>query len=313
MSSGGSNYSTGTTGGGNQVSVDTPASNPSSYTNAPAPAPGGKGGFPSAQSPYAQQQPQVYMPPQQPSYYQQAFPQQTAYTQSSFYAPPQQYYGYSRQLGLNPERNYRNPYSRQYSPQTPIEAPPPPNEMNNAPGGFGPGQGITAKPTFGSWGSRRLNPDDFKPLVQPGPYAGSNPYTDDMRPTYAGPTNEVGQFGGPGPTDPREQMNYALGRFDSNAPKPMPVSNGPILSYPGGSRNWNQQFEGRPSYYNGSGPAIEPAPVAATQGVRPEPNYSGGLGSLMGGMSGPMQVPAASQDVINRKLQALNQGFGPPV
>ena len=228
MSSGGSNYSTGTTGGGNQVSVDTPASNPASYTNAPAPAPGGKGGFPSAQSPYAQQQPQVYMPPQQPSYYQQAFPQQTAYTQSSFYAPPQQY-GYTRQLGLNPERNYRNPYSQQYSPQTPIGAPRPMDEMEYAPGGFGPGQLMSD-----SWSRRRMNPDDFQPLVQP---------------TYAGPTNEKPQYGGPGPTPPMEQRAYG----------------GPVE---------------RTSY-----------PVAATQGVVPEPNYSGGLGSLMSGMSGRQSEP----------------------
>ena len=116
MSSGGSNYSTGATGGGNQVKVDAPASNPASYTNAPAPAPGGKGGFPSAQSPYAQQQPQVYMPPQQPTMYQQAF--------------PQQYGGYN---------NFGNAYARRmpmYSPQTPIEASPPPSEMDYAPGGY---------------------------------------------------------------------------------------------------------------------------------------------------------------------------------
>lgn len=176
MSSGGSNYSTGTTGGGNQVSVDTPASNPSSYTNAPAP--GGKGGFPSAQSPYAQQQPQVYMPPQQPSYYQQAFPQQ--------YSP------YS----------FRNAYARPYSPQTPIGAPRPMDEMEYAPGGFGPGQLMSD-----SWSRRRMNPDDFQPIG------------------YARPTNQVPQYGGPGPT-----------------------------------------------------------PVAATQGVVPEPNYSGGLGSLLRGV-----------------------------
>ena len=235
MSSGGSNYSTGTTGGGNQVSVDTPASNPNSFTKTSAP--GGKGGFPSAQSPYAQQQPQMYMPPQQPSMYQQAF--------------PQQYSGYN---------NYRNAYARPYSPQTPIGAPRPMDEMEYAPGGLGPGQLMSD-----SWGRR---PGDFQPVE------------------YARPTNQMPQYGGPGPTPPREQMNYALGRFDSNVPKPMPVSNGPILSYPGGSRNWNQQFEGRPSYYNGSGPAIEPAPVAAVQGVISEPNYSGGLGSLMGGVSG---------------------------
>lgn len=174
MSSGGSNYSTGATGGGNQISVDAPASNPASYTNASAPAPGGKGGFPSAQSPYAQQQPQMYMPPQQPSMYQQAF--------------PQQYGGYN---------NFGNAYARRmpmYSPQTPIEASPPPSEMNYAPGGYDlPPQELRSD----SW---RRKPRDYQ-------------------------ISEIPYRGGPGLT-----------------------------------------------------------PVEATRGVISEPNYSGGLGSLMRGI-----------------------------
>jgi hypothetical protein len=117
MSSGGSNYSTGMTGGGNQVRIDSPASQQNGYGSAPAP--GGKGGFPSAQNPY-QQQPSVYMPPSQPSFYQQAF------TQPRMEAPPQQY-------GLGSFRR-GNAYARPYrSPSSPIEARPPPDEMRLVP------------------------------------------------------------------------------------------------------------------------------------------------------------------------------------
>lgn len=256
MSSGGSNYSTGTTGNGPMTArIESPISKgpnaPQGGMSVPvdsfsSPAPGGKGGFPSAQSPYAQQQPQIYMPPQQPTMYQQAFPQQ--------YSP------YS----------YRNAYARPYSYSSPIQARPPIDEMNYAPGGL-------------EQAPQQLMSDSWR--RRPGL-------------EYAGPTNEVGQFGGPGPTDPSKQMNYALGRFDSNAPKPMPESNGPILSYPGGSRNWNQQFEGRRSDYQISeipyqgGPRL--TPVAAAQGVRPEPNYSGGLGSLLSGTTRQNLNPNAS-------------------
>jgi hypothetical protein len=36
-----------------------------------------------------------------------------------------------------------------------------------------------------------------------------------------------------------------------------------------------------------------PEPVEATRAVMPEPNYSGGLGSLMGGMSGSVPYPSS--------------------
>lgn len=253
---------------------------PTTSQTAPAPS-GGKGGYnnsPMTMEDFAQQRPQVYMPPAQPTFYDQAF-------NSSYYNP-----GFQRprmDYGLG---SMGNAYVRRmpmYSPPSPIEARPPMDEMNYAPGGYDlPPQQLISRRTSGgrnySWGSRRLNPDDFQPLVQP-TYAGSNPYTDDMRSTYAGPISQTGPVtGGPGAPPPREQMSYAGG------------------TTPG-------------SFFDRVSRGLEPPPVAATQGVRPEPNYSGGLGSLMGGMSGPMQVPAASQDVINRKLQALNQGFGPPV
>lgn len=230
MSSGGSNYSTGTTGGGNQVSVDTPASNPNSFTKTSAP--GGKGGFPSAQSPYAQQQPQMYMPPQQPSMYQQAFPQQ--------YSP------YS----------YRNAYARPYSPPSPIEARPPMDEMRYAPGGFGPGQLMSD-----SWGRR---PGDFQPVE------------------YARPTNQMPQYGGPGPTPPMDQRAYAGGTI------------------PG-------------SFFDRVSRGLEPPPVAAVQGVISEPNYSGGLGSLMGGVSrqGPEPLIGGFDPRNNLSPNASGSGAQP--
>ena len=153
MSSGGgapaptSNYSTGTTGGSQETS---------------APAPGGKGGFPSAQNPYAQQQPQVYMPPQQPSFYQQAFPQQQAYTQSSFYAPQQQQ-GFMNPYSQNAYAQ-RRPYRSQSSP---FDAPKPPGEMQYS------GQYAPQAPA-----GLQNNPDYVPP--------------------YAGPTSQMPQYGGPG-------------------------------------------------------------------------------------------------------------------
>ena len=207
MSSGGSNYSTGTTGGGPMTArIESPISKgpnaPQGGMSVPvdsfsSPAPGGKGGFPSAQSPYAQQQPQMYMPPQQPSMYQQAFPQQ--------YSP------YS----------YRNAYARPYSPPSPIEARPPMDEMRYAPGGLeqAPGQLMSD-----SWGRR------------PGR-------------EYAVPTNQMSQ------------------------------------TMPGA------------------------APVAATQGVLAEPNYSGGLGSLMGGVSRQGSDPLPQFDP---RINLSPNAFGDP-
>lgn len=186
MSSGGgapaptSNYSTGTTGGGNQVSVDSPASS----------APGGKGGFPSAQSPYAQQQPQVYMPPQQPSFYQQAFPQQQAYTQSSFYAPQQQQ-GFMSPYSQNAYAQ-RRPYRSQSSP---FNAPKPPGEMQYS-GQYAPQApaGLQNNPDYVAPG--QMISDSWR--RQPSDYQFAE---------YAGPTNRTPQYGGPGLGPPRlEQL-----------------------------------------------------------------------------------------------------------
>jgi len=182
MSSGGSNYSTGMTGGGNQVRIDSPASQQNGYGSAPAP--GGKGGFPSAQNPY-QQQASVYMPPSQPSFYQQAF------TQPRMEPPPRQY-------GL---------------------------------GGMGGGNAY-ARPA--------VMPDRRYPV-------GPTPTMPGLMPdTY--------------PTRRAAPVDYSDMRIDSFGP-----------------------------------------PVEATRGVVPEPNYSGGLGSLMGGMN----------DSVSYSLKPPPSGFGP--
>lgn len=195
MSSGGgapaptSNYSTGTTGGSSQVSVDSPASS----------APGGKGGFPSAQSPYAQQ-PQVYMPPQQPSYYQQAFPQQQAYTQSSFYVPQQQ--GFMSPYSQNFHAQ-RRPYRSQSSP---INAPKPPGEMQYS-GEYAPQApaGLQNNPDYvpsGALREVRAGPDGFMPGQMMSDSWGRRPGRE-----YAVPTNQTPQYGGPGLGPPRlEQL-----------------------------------------------------------------------------------------------------------
>ena len=108
--------------------------------NAPE-APGGKGGFPAAQNPYGQQQSQVYMPPSQPTFYDQAFSRQ--YYQPQYaqpqYAQPQYALGGLRAGPSN------NAYVRPYSPPSPfnvqqtnpMEAPPPPGERQYA-GNYSP-------------------------------------------------------------------------------------------------------------------------------------------------------------------------------
>lgn len=201
MSSGGSNYSTGATGGGNQVRIDSPASQggygiaPPANNNA---APGGKGGFPSVQNPY-QQQPQMYMPPQQPSFYQQAF------TQPRMQAPQMQYglgglrQGFnnarpelrSRQLGLNNEVARPSPYQTQY----PVGPTPPQTggALQDAFGGyFQPGKGSVASPQFSE-------PDPNTTLV----YPGGSPERLELRPDLAGqsPPREVPEF------DPNTRMS----------------------------------------------------------------------------------------------------------
>jgi hypothetical protein len=205
MSSGGSNYSTGMTGGGNQVRIDSPASQQNGYGSAPAP--GGKGGFPSAQNPY-EQQPSIYMPPSQPSFYQQAFTQ------------PRMEYGLGGMRG-------GNAYARPYSPGSPIERAPPVDEM------------------------RYVSGPDFAPAVMPD------------TPPMARPAV-------------MPDRRYPVG--------PMPdmrMSN--------------------------------PEPVEATRGVVPEPNYSGGLGSLMGGMNDyAKQAQQSALATARQHDQAMRQAGAQP-
>jgi hypothetical protein len=67
-----------------------------------------------------------------------------------------------------------------------------------------------------------------------------------------------------------DEMRYAPGGLEQAPPQLI-------------SDSWSRR---RP-FTGGFGNNVpEPMPVAATQGVLAEPNYSGGLGSLMGGMSG---------------------------
>jgi hypothetical protein len=137
MSSGGSNfYSTGATGDQpttatiNSPIAKGPNAQPGGSYNSQAPAPsGGKGGYnsPMTMQDFAEQQPQVYMPPAQPSFYDQAFT--NSYYNPSFSRPRMDY-------GLG---GLGNAYARrsQYSPpspfnglrMSPIEAQPPMDEM----------------------------------------------------------------------------------------------------------------------------------------------------------------------------------------
>lgn len=79
-------------------------------------APGGKGGFPSVQSPYSQQ-PQVYMPPAQPTFYDQAL--NSPYSQSQFYRPQQQFYQPAPQYYQQQPQYYQPQY---YQPQPQINS-----------------------------------------------------------------------------------------------------------------------------------------------------------------------------------------------
>jgi hypothetical protein len=225
MSSGGSNYSTGMTGGGNQVRIDSPASQQNGYGSAPAP--GGKGGFPSAQSPY-QQQPSVYMPPSQPSFYQQAFTQ------------PRMEYGLGGMRG-------GNAYARPYSPGSPIERAPPVDEMRYVSG-----------------------PTPIQQRVMPDTPPMARPAVMPRREYPVGPMPDM-RIGDMGMSD----MQFRTpSEYPTRAP-PVNYSDMRIDSF---------------------GP-----PVEATRAVMPEPNYSGGLGSLMGGMSGSVPYPSSPSP----------SGFGP--
>lgn len=97
-------------------------STPTTSQTVPAPS-GGKGGYnssPMKMEDFAQQQPQVYMPPAQPTFYDQAFT--NSYYNPGFQRPRMDY-------GLG---GMGNAYARRAqfrSPSSPINAPKPPGEM----------------------------------------------------------------------------------------------------------------------------------------------------------------------------------------
>ena len=151
----------------------------SQTTSAPS---GGKGGYnsPTTMEDFAQQTPQVYMPPAQPTFYDQAFT--NSYYNPGFQRPRMDY-------GLG---GMGNAYARRmpmYSPSSPVEAQPPRGEMqysgqyapqapaglqNNpdyvppsalrevraGPDGFMPGQMMSD-----SWSRRRLNFAPTEPVA----------------------------------------------------------------------------------------------------------------------------------------------------
>jgi len=230
MSSGGtSNYSSGATGGGTGV---TPEPSAPYAQSAPAPS-GGKGGY--NPNPYSQQQPQqpqVYMPPSQPTFYDQAFMQ-----------PQVRSYGLG---GMGGGNAYARPF-RSYG--SPIERAPPVDEMRYV---SGPDLAPAVMPD---------TPPMARPAVMPATY-----------PTRRNPFADGGQM-----SDMRRE--YPVGATPSMPglmPDEYPTRRRPEIPYQG-------------------------PPIEATRGVTPEPNYSGGLGSLFGGTSGSVPYPSSPSP----------SGFGP--
>jgi hypothetical protein len=132
------------------------------------------------------------MPPQQPSFYQQAFPQQQAYTQSSFYAPQQQQ-GFMNPYSQNAYAQ-RRPYRSQSSP---FDAPKPPGEMQYS-GQYAPQApaGLQNNPDYvppSALREVRAGPDGFMPGQMMSDSWGRRPGRE-----YAGPTSQMPQYGGPG-------------------------------------------------------------------------------------------------------------------
>ena len=130
---------------------------PTTSQNVSAPS-GGKGGYnsPMTMQDFAEQQPQVYMPPAQPSFYDQAFT--NSYYNPSFSRPRMDY-------GLG---GLGNAYARrsQYSPpspfnglrMSPIEAQPPMDEMRMGVMGGGFQQSRSFGPYTGGFGNSVASP-----------------------------------------------------------------------------------------------------------------------------------------------------------
>ena len=152
MSIGGSNPSSPTGATGDQPTTATINSPIAKGPNAPE-APGGKGGFPAAQNPYAQQQPQIYTPPQQQSFYDQAF-------NHPYYQQPPQYYQQQPQYYQQAPQYYQQqPQYYQSQPQI--------NSLQNRELSLGARLRLAPSPVF-----RRLSrPDERCSPDNPGGHA----------------------------------------------------------------------------------------------------------------------------------------------
>jgi hypothetical protein len=187
MSSGGSDVNSATGATGNPPTTAKIESPIAKGPNAPE-APGGKGGFPAAQNPYGQQQSQVYMPPSQPTFYDQALG--SPYSQSQYSQPAFQY--------AQPAPQYYQPQPQYYQP---------------APQYYQPA------PQINSYGLAGLSGGMYNAYARPRPYSPPSPFNgsrmspieaqppmDEMRMGVMGGGEEYwrnkrgyGQFGGPGP------------------------------------------------------------------------------------------------------------------
>lgn len=155
MSNGGvSNSPTGATGDQpTTAKIDSPIAKGPNAPPTPE-APGGKGGFPSAQSPYGQQ-PQVYMPPSQPTFYDQAL--NSPYSQSQFYRPQQQFY--------QPAPQYYQPQYYQpqyYQPQPQVNS----YGLGSLSGGMGMGNAYARRPQYSPpspFNGNRMSPIEARP------------------------------------------------------------------------------------------------------------------------------------------------------
>lgn len=161
-------------------------STPTTSQTAPAPS-GGKGGYnssPMKMEDFAQQQPQVYMPPAQPTFYDQAFT--NSYYNPGFQRPRMDY-------GLG---GMGNAYARRAqfrSQSSPFNAPKPPGEMQYS------GEYAPQAPA-----GLQNNPDyvPSSPLREVRVGSEFREISDSWRRRpgreYAGPTDQMPQYGGPG-------------------------------------------------------------------------------------------------------------------
>lgn len=164
MSSGGSDVNSATGATGNPPTTAKIESPIPKGPNAPE-APGGKGGFPAAQNPYGQQQSQVYMPPSQPTFYDQALG--SPYSQSQYSQPAFQY--------AQPAPQYYQPQPQYYQP---------------APQYYQPA------PQINSYGLAGLSGGSYNAYARPRPYSPPSPFNGSrMSPIEARPPMDEMQMG----------------------------------------------------------------------------------------------------------------------